>query len=223
MTRERPIELRRVPLLEALGREHLDEIARLGRPVRFPKGRLIFQQGEHGDGLYIIANGQVRVFYAGDDGAEATIALLSEGESLGELALIDGGPRSAAALALSDTTAVAITHEDFVSWLEHRPEAARALLTTLSERVRRTNQELAELVLLDLAERLARRLLSLLETSEDSKIRITQAELGGRLGVTREAVNKQLRVLEQQGVIETGRGSVTVLDREALRAAGSLG
>lgn len=222
MTQERPIELRRVPLLEALGREHLNEIARLGRPVRFPKGRLIFQQGEHADGLYIIASGQVRVFYAGDDGAEATIALLSEGESLGELALIDGGPRSASALALSDTAAVAITHEDFTSWLQHRPEAKDALLTTLSERVRRTTEEMAELVLLDLAERLARRLLSLLETSEGSKIRITQAELGGRLGVTREAVNKQLRTLEQQGVIETGRGSVTVLDREALRAAGSL-
>jgi CRP/FNR family cyclic AMP-dependent transcriptional regulator len=222
VTQEQPVELRRVPLLEALGREHLDEIALLGRPVRFPAGRLIFQQGEEGDGLYIIAHGDVRVFYSGDDGSEATIALLSEGESLGELALIDGGPRSAAALALSDTTAVAITHEDFAQWLEHRPEATRALLTTLSERVRRTNQELAELVLLDLAERLARRLLSLLETNDGPKIRITQAELGGRLGVTREAVNKQLRVLAQQGIITRGRGSVTVLDRDALRAAGSL-
>ena len=117
---------------------------------------------------------------------------------------------------------MAITHDDFTKWLEHRPEAARALLPTLSGRVRRTNEDLADLVLLDLSERLARRLLVMAEASEDSKIRITQAELGSRLGVTREAVNKQLRALEESGVVTTGRGSVTVLDPERLRAAGSL-
>ena len=97
------------------------------------------------------------------------------------------------------------------------------MLATLSARVRRTNQELADLVLLDLAERLARRLLTLTEESGAPKIRITQAQLGARLGVTREAVNKQLRALEHAGVVETGRGSVTVIDTAALARAGSVG
>ncbi len=218
----RGIELRRVPLLEALGREHLEEIARLGRRGEFGAGQIIFQQGDRGEALFIIASGLVRVFTLGDDGSEATIALLSEGESLGELALIDGGLRSASAVALEATSTVTITRDDFRDWLERTPAASLALLETLSARVRRTNQDLTDLVLLDLSERLARRLLALADAANGDSIRMTQAELGVRLGVTREAVNKQLRALERAGAVTLGRGSITVRDVDALWIAASL-
>jgi CRP-like cAMP-binding protein len=218
----RGVELRRVPLLEALGREHLEEIARLGRRGEFGAGQIIFQQGDRGEALFIIASGLVRVFTLGDDGSEATIALLSEGESLGELALIDGGLRSASAMALEATSTVTITRDDFRDWLERTPAASLALLETLSARVRRTNQDLTDLVLLDLSERLARRLLALADAANGESIRMTQAELGVRLGVTREAVNKQLRALERTGALTLGRGSITVRDVDALWIAASL-
>lgn len=219
MVADQPFELRGVPLLEALGREHLQAIARLGRRVEFGAGELIFQQGDPGDRLLIIVRGAVRVFVSGDSGAEATIALLTTGESLGELALLDGRPRSACARAAEATTAVAISGTEFRRWLEDHPTAMLAMLETMSGRLRNTNEELTDLVLLDLSERLARRLLSLNEPAPGVRIRITQAELAERLGVTREAVNKQLRSLERAGVLATSRGAVTVLDERGLRMA----
>jgi len=116
-----------------------------------------------------------------------------------------------------------VTRHDFTRWLAERPNAAFALLEALSLRVRRTDEQLADLAFLQLPQRLAKRLVRL--TADQSqggrpagtKLRITQSELASMLGVSRESVNKQLNKFAQEGWISLGRGSVTVRDPEALR------
>jgi CRP/FNR family transcriptional regulator len=118
-----------------------------------------------------------------------------------------------------------VTRNDFAQWLATRPKAGLALLETLALRVRRTDEALADLAFLDLPRRLAKQLLELARAHPEvqsagqgggMRLRITQAELAAMLGVSRESVNKQLNALAREGVLQLGRGSVTLLDMKAL-------
>ncbi|MDP3767336.1 MAG: Crp/Fnr family transcriptional regulator, partial [Dehalococcoidia bacterium] len=178
------------------------------------------------DSLHIVVEGGVRVTLSSPAGDEATVALLGPGEFLGDLALLDGRPRSASAIASQRTKTLVVTRDDFCDWLAKRPAASLALLEALSLRVRRTDEALTDLAFLDLPQRLAKRLLYLasfpelhLKAPEPSavRLRITQSELGSMLGVSRESVNKQLNAFARGGWIKLGRGSVTLLDTGALR------
>lgn len=205
-----------VPLLEHLAPEQVRSLARLGVVRRFERGDTVFAEGEPGDALFIIVEGLVRVVVSLPSGDEATLAILSPGESVGELALFDGGPRSATAIASEPTQAIALRREDFLAWLDDNPQANAAFLRTLSQRVRDTNRAFAELAFIALSPRLAGRLLTLCAQQRVEQLRITQQELASLLGVTREAVNKSLKQFEASGWIAIGRGSVTVLEPAAL-------
>lgn len=205
-----------VPLLEHLAPEQVRSLARLGVVRRFERGATIFAEGEPGDALFIIVEGIVRVVVSLPSGDEATLAILSPGDSVGELALFDGGPRSATAIASEPTQAIALRREDFLAWLSDHPQANAAFLRTLSQRVRDSNRAFAELAFIALSPRLAGRLLTLCERQRVEQLHITQQELASLLGVTREAVNKCLKQFEASGWIAIGRGSVTVLEPAAL-------
>jgi CRP-like cAMP-binding protein len=171
----------------------------------------------------MVIEGQVRIAVLSAVGEEVTVTYLGPGECVGDLALLDGRPRSASAIASQTTKTLVVTRSDFRRWLRERPQAAFALLETLSLRVRRTDEALADLALLDLPSRLAKRLLSLATTHQPSraaapaKLRITQAEMASMLGVSRESVNKQLNAFAREGWVALGRGSVTIENAQALR------
>ena len=215
------------PLLARLPEEDVRALASRGLVRSYPSGAVIFQEGDPGDSLYIVIEGSVRIVVNSAKGEEATVALLGPGECVGDLALLDGRPRSASAIAAEDSRALVVMRDEFTRWLTQRPSAAFALLETLSLRVRRTDEALTDFAFLDLAHRLAKRLLDLATTQRDvlargalapgARIRTTQAELGSMLGVSRESVNKQLNVFAREGWIKLGRGSVTLLEPEALR------
>ncbi len=226
-TNEREGLIRDVPLLARLPEEDVRALASHGRVRTYMAGAVIFQEGDPGDSLYIVVQGSVRIVLVSAKGEEATVAVLGPGECVGDLALLDGKPRSASAIAAEETRALVVMREAFTSWLSQRPAAAFALLETLSLRVRRTDEALTDFAFLDLAHRLAKRLLDVANTQRDvretgglqpgTRIRTTQAELGSMLGVSRESVNKQLNMFAREGWIRLGRGSVTVVDPEALR------
>jgi CRP-like cAMP-binding protein len=211
--------IRDVPLLAKLPEADLKALASRGRVRSYPAAAVIFREGDPGDALHVVVEGSVRVAVLSAGGEEATVALLGPGEFLGDLALLDGRPRSATATAHQATKTLIVTRGDFRRWLSERPAAAFALLEALSLRVRRGDEALADLSFVGLHQRLAKRLLALTATETDARarMRITQSELASMLGVSRESVNKQLNLFAREGWIALGRGSVTVLDREALR------
>jgi CRP-like cAMP-binding protein len=216
--------IRDVPLLARLAEEDLRALASHGKVRSYRTGDVLFREGAPGDSLYIVIDGSVRISVASPTGDEATVALLGAGEFVGDLALLDGRPRSASAIASQPTKTLVVTRHDFSDWLSSRPLVAISLLETLSLRVRRTDEALADLAFLQLPQRLAKRLLRLTidqnpgDRLAGTKLRITQSELASMLGVSRESVNKQLNKFAQEGWIRLGRGSVTVRDPEALRA-----
>lgn len=169
----------------------------------------------------------MRIAMLAASGEEATVARLGPGECVGDLSLLDGRPRSASATASQATKTLVVTREHFRRWLSERPQAALALLETLSLRLRRTDEALADLAFLDLPQRLAKRLLGLAEEqaaaatkdapAREARLRVTQSELASMLGVSRESVNKQLNAFAREGWIALGRGAVTVKDAGALR------
>lgn len=208
------LSLRDVPLLARLSEADLRALASRGRARSYRAGAVLFREGDPGDALFVVVEGDVRVVVLSAAGGEATVALLGPGEFVGDLALLDGRPRSASAIAHRAAKTLVVTRDDFRRWLSERPKASFALLEALSLRVRRTDEALADLSFLGLPQRLAKRLLAL--TTGAERLRITQAELASMLGVSRESVNKQLNQFAREGWIVLRRGSVAVLDRDAL-------
>ncbi|MEO6398879.1 MAG: Crp/Fnr family transcriptional regulator [Tepidiformaceae bacterium] len=213
--------IRDLPLLARLPEADLQALASRGRVRRFAQGSAIFHEGDPGDALHVVVEGQVRITVLSGGGNEATVATVETGDCFGEFALLDGRPRSATATATRATRTFVVTRNDFVEWLSARPAAALALLETLSLRLRRTDEALADMTFLDLEHRLAKQILRL-STSPDGKaarppIRVTQGDLASMLGVSRESVNKQLNAFAREGWIKLSRGTIAVVVPEALR------
>lgn len=218
--------LRGVPLLAKLSEADLRSLTAVGRERTYASGEAIVREGDPGDSLHLIVEGSVRITMLSPDGNERTIAVLEQHDCIGDLALLDGRPRSATAIATTTTRTLLILRDDFLPWIAAHPQAAIALLETLSLRLRRSNNALGEITFFDLPNRLARRLIeltgSLTYAQEVSlepgavRLRITQDELASMLGVSRESINKQLNQFAHDGWIALGRGSVTVLDRKTL-------
>jgi CRP-like cAMP-binding protein len=213
-----------LPLLAKLPRDDLRELAAIARVQNFRSGAIIFRQGEPGDSLHAIVDGAVRIDVVAPGGNETTMAILGPGECFGELAILDGRPRSANAIANQATKTLVVTRNDFIRWLSDKPKSALLLLETLSLRLRSTNEAFVDLAFFDLSHRLARRLLRLAEPKDagglprrDARIAVTQSGLASMLGVSRESVNKQLGAFAERGWIHAGRGYVEVTDPLALR------
>jgi len=214
-----------LPLLARLPRDDRQALASRARLRHYPAGTTIFGEGETGDSLHVVVEGLVRIAVTSGSGDEATVAVVGPGDCFGELSLLDGRPRSASAIASVATKTFVVTRETFVDWISERPAAALAILETLSLRLRKTDQALADMAFLDLTHRLAKQLLTLaaiheIETALDGgtlKLNVTQGELASMLGVSRESVNKQLNVFARSGWVTTSRGAVTLNDMAALR------
>jgi CRP/FNR family cyclic AMP-dependent transcriptional regulator len=213
-----------LPLLAKLPHEDLRQLAAIARVQNYRAGAVIVRQGEPGDSLHAIVEGSVRIDVVSPSGAETTMAVMGPGECFGELAILDGRPRSANATAIQPTKTLVVTRADFIHWLADKPTSALLLLETMSLRLRSTNEAFVDLAFFDLSHRLARRILRLAEprgftsgVRPGSRVNITQGALASMLGVSRESVNKQLGQFAHNGWIELGRGYIEVKDPEAMR------
>ncbi len=197
---------------------------RRGRRQRFRSGAALFREGERSEGVLAVLSGRVKVSYFTDEGQEIVLAMRAQGELLGELSTIDGEPRSATGTAVGPVEALAVTAEDFAEFLQEHPRVGLVLLRTLSRRLREATRRRIEYGSLNTTARVAARLVDLADQygeASGSRVRIllplTQEELAGWVGASREAVSKALRALRQRGWIETHRRGITVLNRDALR------
>jgi CRP/FNR family transcriptional regulator len=184
---------------------------------------LIFSEGDNGDSLYVVVDGKVKVFRTAADGRENMLAVLGPGEMFGELSLFDPGPRTATVAAITDCVLTSVAHESLRPWLTGRPELSEQLLQALAQRLRRTNEQMADLVFSDVPGRVAKALLDLADrfgTPDGEGIRVThdltQEELAQLVGASRETVNKALSEFASRGWLRLDGRAVVLLDQERL-------
>jgi len=205
-------------------REDVDALAALGRPKRYRRGAVLFNEGEEAAHVIVVRAGRVKVSSYTEDGKEIVLAVREPGELLGELSAIDGQTRSASATAMEPVEAIMVSTAEFRAFLEERPRVAFALLEMTSAKLRDADRKRIEFGAYDTTGRVARRLVEMAErfgeTAGDG-VRITlplsQQELAGWTGASREAVSKSLHQLRARGFISTARRGITVLDLDRLR------
>jgi CRP/FNR family cyclic AMP-dependent transcriptional regulator len=186
---------------------------------RVKKGTVLFRKGDTGTNLYAVCAGSVRISVPSEQGQDAIFNLISPGELFGEIALLDGGARTADAVAIEDGELMVIERRDFIPLVREYPDVAIKLIEMVCARLRKTSEQVEDIVFLGLPGRLAKALLQLHSrsaASSDSTIRITQRDLSQMIGVSRESTNKLLRDWQRRGWLKLRRGGLTLLAPNAL-------
>ncbi len=214
--------LERSPLFRGLSSATVERIAELAVQRGFRSGEVVFSQGDPGDALYGVVTGKVRISAGASDGREIFLNIMEPGDTFGEIALLDGGPRTASATATAPSQLVSIRREHFLGALEREPRLALELLRLCGERLRWTSGLAEDAALLDAPARLAKRLVSLGQlhgerTKDGITVRLSQEELASFLGVSRQVVNQYLQEWKGRGWVDLGRGVVTVHNEAALK------
>ena len=220
---ESGVGLANTPLFAALDEDAAAALRSCMSDVKVARGRTLFNEGDPGDRLYVVTGGKIKLGRTAADGRENLLAILGPGEMFGELSLFDPGPRTATATAVTDTSVLGLGHDELEPWLTGRPEVAAQLLAALAQRLRRTNEAMADLVFSDVPGRVAKALLDLARRfgvqSEDGlhvTHDLTQEELAQLVGASRETVNKALADFASRGFLRLEARAVVILDIERL-------
>jgi CRP-like cAMP-binding protein len=215
--------VRRAPLFAGLDDEAAASLLSRMERVDLSRGEVLFSEGDPGDRLYVITVGKVKLGRASGDGRENLLAVLGPGEMFGELSLFDPGPRTATATAVSDVQLVGLGNAELQTGLRSNPEVGKHLLQALAQRLRRTNESLADLVFSDVPGRVAKALLDLSrrfgkQTEQGVLVAhdLTQEELAQLVGASRETVNKALADFAGRGWIRLEARAVILMDVERL-------
>lgn len=223
MKEEAPVDklelLRQVPIFARLADADLRLLSASLDTQAFARGEMIFHQGSEGDLLYLIVRGQVRIFTNSQLGQELAMKVCCAGDFFGELALLDGQPRSASAQAMLPTSTLTLHRDAFRQAIRHAPEIAVSVLEELSARLRRTNIYAEYLASHSAPQRVVRTLLDLADQHSADReggtridLYLTQDDLASLAGTTRETVNRVLSGLREQGLILIERARVSVLN-----------
>lgn len=217
--------LRNVPCFSGLSDAHLQVLAASLGVQTFERGEPIFHQGSIGSVLYIIVAGQVRIYTVGEAGQELSVTIFRAGEFFGELALLDGQPRSASAVAMCHTTTLLLHRSAFLAAVQAHPPIAVAVLEALASRLRRSTSNADALGTSSAPLRVVRQLVALGERygvpdgqATRIDLHLTQDDLASLAGTTRETVNRVLASLRGQGLIRVARARVSLLDARRLAA-----
>ena len=212
-----------LPLFAALDDDADAALRGAMRHEHFSRGDVIFDEGDQGDKLYAVIEGKVKLARTAPDGRENLQAVLGPGEMFGELSLFDPKPRTAGAVAVTDSTLASLAHAALRPWITGRPDVAVELLRALAQRLRRTNDVLADLVFSDVPARVAKAILQLAErfgqaTPEGIHVMhdLTQEELAQLVGASRETVNKALADFSGRGWLRIESRAVVIKDIEGL-------
>jgi CRP/FNR family transcriptional regulator, cyclic AMP receptor protein len=214
-----------VPLFAGLGEEGLASLVRGMRVRRFRRGETVFHVGDPGDALFVLISGSIKITLPADTGDEAILATLRPGDFFGELALLDGAPRSATAIAIEPTETFILGRDRFRELISTEPVMREAVLATLATELRRLTHHVEELHFLDITGRLASRLARMAgeagaSRGADGSIRLagplTQGDLAAMIGCTRQSVNKLLGMFTDDGLIRLERDRIIVLDLDGL-------
>lgn len=214
--------------VDLLTPDDLGALVRAGQRRSFPARTMLLSEGDEGHQVILLRSGQVKVL-ATVGGREVVLDVLGPGDLLGEVAAIDGGPRSATAMTLTPVDVVTVPGAAFLALLEQRPAIGSAVRAHLARRLRHASQRQVEYGALDAVGRVGRRLVEMVERfgqPDDGGVRIavplTQSDLAGWAGLSREATVKALRDLRDRGWVTTAAKSIVVVDVPAVRRRSSL-
>jgi len=226
-TRDKLSLLRNHPLFRDLPVSAIERLGSYMKTRKVPRGTTIFSKGDPGSGLMGVLAGAVKVSAASAEGKDIVLNVFREGDVFGEIALLDGRPRTADAIAMSDCELVVIERRDFVPFLSSNPDVTLKLIEILCSRLRHTSEQVQDVTFLNLPTRLAKTLLELTAAKESAepkrKVAITQREISQMIGRSRESTNKQLRAWAKRGWIRLERGGVTVMAPDRLAALAAEG
>jgi CRP-like cAMP-binding protein len=181
------------------------------------KGQMLFWQDEPGEAMFVLLEGSVKLVVRSRDGELIELHRHDAPATFGELALLDGGPRSASAEAVERSALLVVSRPELLRLLRSDEQVAEALLRILGAMVRRTTRQISDLAFLSLQGRVAAKLLDLTQPDQPRTRRITQIELATMVGGARQTVNQALRSLESRGYIRSNGRTLEILDREQLR------
>lgn len=211
---------RRVALFSELEQAELESVARAFSPRTYPGGSPIIRESEPGDLFFVILRGEVKVFVDSPDGREVVLSHLQTGDFFGEMALLEGDSRSASVTALSDCELAVIARAEFFAVLSRDFSLTKKILQTLSTRLRKANDVIESMALLDVGGRLARYLLRLADETGQPAVdgyfvvtRPTHQEIANSIGATRETVTRMLKQFEARKLIRT-KGSMVWVPAE---------
>ncbi|WP_461412583.1 Crp/Fnr family transcriptional regulator [Gemmatimonas sp.] len=209
-----------VPLFRELDRSAVRGFAELTREQKFAKGAMIVSEGDAGDALYVVRSGEVKVVLSGEDGREVILHVLGVGEHFGELALIDGRPRSAHVVSTQASSLLVLRRADFRRQVEQNPQVAWGLMVELSRRLRQADGTIGSLVLLDVPGRVAKVLLEHATPGEPATLvkQLTHQTIAQMIGASRETVSRAMAEFQDKGLIAVQRRVVTITNRPALEA-----
>ena len=216
--------LQNIPLFEELTAAQTQSVAADLVERHFAQGDIIFREGDPGEVLYLVQKGRVRIFVSGSHTETSVILFGRAGDIFGELAIVDGLPRSASATAVEDTVVYTLERHAFRAHMRHYPQLALNFMKLLSVRVRYNTHKVNSLASMSVPARLARLLLTLAQ--DYGRIhpqgvlihsQLNQTELASLIGATRESTNKALATLRREELIALEEGQIIILDPEALR------
>jgi CRP/FNR family transcriptional regulator, cyclic AMP receptor protein len=206
-------------LFSKLSPKQIDRLAACIVGKSAPRGTSICAKGDPGSSLFVICQGMVKISVPSADGHDAVLNLIGKGDVFGEIALLDGRPRTADVVAITDCELFSIERRDFLPLVKEEPEIAIKMIEILCAKLRRTTEQAENLMFLALPARLAKALLRLSDGDEGScerKVAVTQKDLGNIIGMSRESTNRQLRIWEEQGLVRLERGGIVILSAKEL-------
>lgn len=212
-----------VPLFKGLEPDKIERIRKIVIKRTYPKGATMFIEGQETDGLYIVTSGFVKVLKLHKDGREKTLAILGEGEILGEMTIFGSDLRSATLETLEQSTVLVIPRADFQLLLEEMPELAIRVIEVLSYRLRQSNRQIEELIFFNARSRVICNLVQLAnERGRAEKngikiiLRLTHAELANLIGVSRETTTKVLAELQAGNLIKITSKQIQIVNLDEL-------
>jgi len=213
--------LRQTTLFRDVSPAALDRLCRYAKTVKFKRGAKVFSKGDPGASLLAVARGTVRMSSSSADGRAALLNLIGAGETFGEIAMLDGQPRSTDAIANTDCELLVVDRRDLLPFLRDEPDLAMRFIELLCTRLRWTSEQVEELILQNLSARLASALVRLVErktaNGKERTIDATQQQLSEMVGISRESTNKQLVSWAANGWVRLEHGAIVVLQPNALR------
>jgi len=219
--------LRKHPYFADLEPDAFEQLCRYAKHSMLKRGASIFSKGDPGNSLFAVISGTVKISISSPDGRSAILNLIGAGEIFGEIALLDGGARSADAIANSNCELFVIDRREFIPFVKSQPTLAMKFIELLCTRLRWTSDQVEQVILQNLPGRLASALLRLTEkhklAPQGRTIAITQQEISEMVGMTRESINKQLRAWAARNWVRLEHGAIVVLDAEPLQALAGAG
>jgi CRP-like cAMP-binding protein len=203
-------------LFSAFDEDTLHKLVEASRPVECARNFVIFSEDDEADELFVVRSGRVAIGRRSIDGRESLVALMEGGDLFGEMSLFDSGGRSASARALEHSQVLGIPYSPVRDALNARPVLLWEVVSLLALRLRNTDSALADAVFLDVTGRTAKRLLELAGDQDDFQLPITQEELAGLVGASRERVNKSIAAFIRLGWIEQLDRRYRIVQRERL-------